>query len=215
MDGNNTSAWLKFALQQIAAESYLDLFISGQRSLVDVLQLGINRPTFTEVNYTRMTLTQASAFDNKYAIVDHHANDATGFSATLIQERGTNDFTLSFRSTEYRNQSEGGDWERDGQPGADGEIFFKGFAFGQLVSMERYYQKIKADGLLPPGATLTVTGFPLVAIWRRCSRKCMKAKLPTPTPLMEQGAGKFQEGLRAFPTEHVLQRWSSSLPTNS
>lgn len=161
MDGNNTSAWLKFALQQIAAESYLDLFISGQRSLVDVLQLGINRPTFTEVNYTRMTLTQASAFDNKYAIVDHHANDATGFSATLIQERGTNDFTLSFRSTEYRNQSEGGDWERDGQPGADGEIFFKGFAFGQLVSMERYYQKIKADGLLPPGATLTVTGFSL------------------------------------------------------
>ena len=36
-----------------------------------------NRPAFAEVNYTRMTLTQATAFDAKYAIVDHHANDAT------------------------------------------------------------------------------------------------------------------------------------------
>ena len=78
-----------------------------------------------------------------------------------MKDLTTGQYTLSFRGTEYPNQSQGGDWERDGLPGADGEIFFKGFAFGQLVSMEKYYQQLKADGWLPQGATLNVTGYSL------------------------------------------------------
>jgi Ca2+-binding RTX toxin-like protein len=73
----------------------------------------------------------------------------------------TNNFTLSFRSTEYRNQSQGGDYERDGLPGADGEIAGAGFAFAQLVSMERYYRELKTSGLLPQNAVLSVTGYSL------------------------------------------------------
>jgi len=157
MPQSNVSTWLKFATQQIAAESYLD----GPGTLEEILAQGNNRANFPILNYTRLTQSQAQSFVQQYDIVNHHANDAIGFSATLTQERGTNNFTLSFRSTEYRNTSEGGDYERDGQPGADGEIFFKGFAFGQLVSMEKYYQKLKADGLLPSGAALTVTGYSL------------------------------------------------------
>ena len=73
----------------------------------------------------------------------------------------TNRYTLSFRSLEYQNQAQGGDWERDGQGGAAGEIAGSGFALGQLVSMERYYQELKNSGKLPAGATLNVTGYSL------------------------------------------------------
>ena len=106
----------------------------------------------------------AQAFVSRYQIVDHHANDATGFSATLMRDTQTGEYTLSFRSLEYQNQVDGGDWERDGQGGAAGEIAGAGFALGQLVSMERYYQELKADPLkLPPGAILNVTGYSLGA----------------------------------------------------
>jgi hypothetical protein len=104
----------------------------------------------------------AQAFDSRYLIVDHHANDATGFSATLMKDTATNTYTLSFRSLEYQNQAMGGDWERDGQEGAAGEIAGAGFALGQLVSMERYYQELKANPLkLPSAAILNVTGYSL------------------------------------------------------
>ncbi|MDH5640926.1 MAG: hypothetical protein OEY28_06495, partial [Nitrospira sp.] len=70
-----------------------------------------------------------------------------------------NNFTLSFRSTESKVHDEGGDWERDGSSGADGEITLEGFAFGQLASMETYYQSLKNSGLLPADAVLNVTGY--------------------------------------------------------
>ena len=155
MPQSNVSTWLAFALQQMAAESYLDgIVLSNNDGIITRLKLGNNNPLLNDPedptldgatrfidlagvpNASQIT-GSAQAFVSRYQIVDHHANDATGFSATLMQERGTNNFTLSFRGTEYPNQSQGGDWERDGLPGADGEIFFKGFAFGQLVSMEK------------------------------------------------------------------------------
>jgi hypothetical protein len=96
MPQSDVSTWLKFATQQIAAESYLD----GPGTLEEILVQGNNRTNFPILNYTRLTQNQAQSFVQQFDIVNHHANDATGFSATLIQERGTNNFTLSFRSTE-------------------------------------------------------------------------------------------------------------------
>lgn len=165
--------WLDFALQQMAAETYLDQFLFGPRSLVEVLTNGNNNEDVIPVDqFTGTTrfvdlvgvsnatqiIGSAQAFASRYLIVDHHANDATGFSATLMRDTTTGEYTLAFRSTEYRDQNQGGDWERDGLPGADGEIFSHGFALGQLVSMEKYYQQLKAQGLLPQDATLNVTG---------------------------------------------------------
>lgn len=78
-----------------------------------------------------------------------------------------NSYTLSFRSTEPRPTVEGGDAERDGlfasglTPAADGEIGLSGFAFGQLMAMERYYLELTTSGTLPTGATLNVTGYSL------------------------------------------------------
>ena len=75
-----------------------------------------------------------------------------------MRDTTTGEYTLSFRSLEYQNQADGGDWERDGLAGAAGEIAGIGFALAQLVSMERYYQELKADSTkLPPGAVLNVT----------------------------------------------------------
>ncbi len=174
--------WLNFALQQMAAESYLDQFISGSRSFVRVLTNGNNNENVVPVGeFTGKTrfvdlsgvptanqiMGSAQAFDARYDVIDHHANDASGFSATLMQDVTTGEYTLSFRSTEPRPATEGGDVERDGlfasglTSAADGEIGFEGFAFGQLIAMERYYLELTTSGKLPAGATLNVTGFSL------------------------------------------------------
>ncbi len=166
MPESNISLWLRFALQQVAAESYLDdIDITNPTQVADALVRGNNRQNFPEGGFTRLVQTQAQQFTQRYQIIDQHANDATGFSATLIKDLSDptgKTFTLSFRSLEYQNQAQGGDYERDGQGGAAGEIAGAGFALGQLVSMERYYQELKANPLkLPPGAILNVTGYSL------------------------------------------------------
>jgi hypothetical protein len=161
MPQSSISSWLQFAVQQMAAESYLDgIVLSNGNDVITRLRLGNNNPLLNDPNdptldgATRFVnladvpnasqiAGSAQAFITRYQIVDHHANDATGFSATLIREKDqngqlTNNFTLSFRSLEYQNQVDGGDWERDGLPGAAGEIAGTGFALAQLVSMERY-----------------------------------------------------------------------------
>ncbi len=141
--------WLGFALQQMAAEAYIHRAQFGELGLLHVLKMGNNNfpgdQSDAEIlpGKTRMTTVQAEQFVQRYQIVDHHVNDATGFSATLIKDLTDptgKTFTLSFRSSEYQNQVQGGDWERDGAAAADGEIGRYGFAFAQLVSMEKYYQ---------------------------------------------------------------------------
>jgi len=173
MPQSQIAAWLDFALQQMAAESYLDDPGGLQTQLArGNNNFGFDPTTGPLLGATRSTNVLADRFIAKYDIVDHHANDATGFSATLMRERDqngqlTNNFTLSFRSTEYRDQSEGGDYERDGvfaAPltfAADGEIGADGFAFGQLAAMENYYLQLTTSGTLPQGAVLNVTGYSL------------------------------------------------------
>ncbi len=85
----------------------------------------------------------------------------TGLSATLIQDKTTGSFTLAIRSTEFRSWATGGDAERD-KTGADTSgILFTGFALAQQAALERYYQWLKDNNKLPPGATLNVTGYSL------------------------------------------------------
>ena len=171
MPQSNLTTWLQFAIQQMAAESYLNaLPPNNQDELIRRLKLGNNNtPTLDpDLNpilpgKTRFTTVQAQQFAQRYQIVDHHADDSIGFSATLLKDLSDptgQTYTLSFRSTEYRTQANGGDRERDGF-GADLEITTDGFAFGQLAAMEDYYQSLKASGKLPAGAVLNVTGYSL------------------------------------------------------
>lgn len=180
---SDIDAWYDRVLQQMAAESYLDQggrLIVAPDKLSPRLRDGANAPVITEEAdrkaATRMTDSQVAYFLGKYRIVDQYINDNTGFSATLIQSRANpNEYTLSFRSTEWRNAPKG-DFTRDGSPGADGEIATHGFAFEQISSMETYFERLKAgdlamgtaaDGasvrnfLAGPGAQIDLTGFSL------------------------------------------------------
>jgi Ca2+-binding RTX toxin-like protein len=169
----------------MAAETYLDgIALSNDADIITRLKLGNNSPIsndpdnsnlsgktrfvdLTDVPNASQLTGSAQAFVNRYDIIDHHANDATGFSATLLYDTQTSSYTLSFRSTEFRTQANGGDRERDGlfaAPltfAADGEIGADGFAFGQLAAMENYYLELTTSGTLPVGATLNVTGYSL------------------------------------------------------
>lgn len=85
----------------------------------------------------------------------------TGFSATLIQKKDSNEYTLSIRSTESRAWEHGGDSERDMEATDKFGVVMTGFALAQLDAMELYYQWLKDNGLLPQGAVLNVTGYSL------------------------------------------------------
>lgn len=85
----------------------------------------------------------------------------TGFSATLIKERGTNEYTLSIRSTESRSWEQGGDSERDMAATDVAGVVGMGFALAQLDALEKYYQWLKDNAFLPQGAKLNVTGYSL------------------------------------------------------
>ncbi|MBS0169405.1 MAG: hypothetical protein JSR62_03555 [Nitrospira sp.] len=166
---SNATVWLNFALQQIAAESYLQgIDLQDVPAVKSRLLLGNNNilgisPTEADLTgKTRFTSALADQFLARYQIVDHHASDATGFSATLLFDRETQQYTLSIRSTEYRDEAQGGDWQRDGLPGADGEIKDYGFALAQLVSLERYWRELTAaGGKVAPDAKINVTGYSL------------------------------------------------------
>ena len=160
---SDINTWYKFVLQQLAAESYLDRISTGEGlTYKDILMFGNTDTRKTaEFGYTRMTEVQATEFLQEYEIVDHNSNDLqSGFSATLMRNKDTGEYTLSFRSTEYRQVADGGDFVRDAQ-GADVDFTQYGFAFAQIQDMEQYYADLKASGKLPAGATLNVTGYSL------------------------------------------------------
>jgi len=158
---NTIRQWLDFALQQVAAESYLQgIDLSDTPAVRQQLLDGNNNrgrvPSSSFKGFTRMTgpdenvASQVRVFSARFKIVSHQENDRSGFSATLLQriaDENSNpilngEYTLSFRSTEYRVESQGGDITRD--LAADKEILNFGFAFGQLRGMEQYWNRLVA-----------------------------------------------------------------------
>ncbi|MBK6436640.1 MAG: hypothetical protein IPF83_12855 [Rhodanobacteraceae bacterium] len=151
---------LDLAILQSAAESYLHQWdqLGGTNSnIARILLAGSNNLENSQVaaahddswgGATGLTATQSTYLLDNFEIVAHYPNDASGFSATLFRKFGTNEYTISFRSTEYEFAADGGDWERDGGPGADGEIATHGFALGQLAAMEDFFAQLKL-GLVP------------------------------------------------------------------
>jgi Ca2+-binding RTX toxin-like protein len=161
---SQTDTWFKFALHQVAAESYLDgiAWANPQQVRARLFQ-GNTRPDVPASGHTRAPDALGRIFTNSnYSIVAHRANDSTGFSGTLLQwtnEQGAIEYTLSLRSTEFKPFDEGGDRERDNLSGANGEVVGSGFAIGQLAALEDFYQR---EVLPVVGATkINVTGYSL------------------------------------------------------
>ncbi|HET8730835.1 MAG TPA: calcium-binding protein, partial [Moraxellaceae bacterium] len=141
--------------------------------------------------YTRMTLPHIDEFLSRFTIIHQWSDNPstgavsgvrpapdmehqaglilngpdmlanTGLSATLIQKNGTNEYTLSIRSTESRPWEQGGDKERDLVATDAQGVVMTGFALAQLDALEKYYQWLKDNALLPSGAVLNVTGYSL------------------------------------------------------
>ena len=107
---SSVATWLRFSLQQMAAEAYLDqISLSDLTRVKQRLLDGNNDARFVvpDANgnlpgVTRFTNALVDRFLSELQIIDHHANDATGFSATLTRDTLTGEYTLSFRSTPPR-----------------------------------------------------------------------------------------------------------------
>lgn len=173
----NIGSLYQFLLQQMAADAYLDDIPPGSiDELRKALIRGNNRQDLElpTNGVTRFTAVQADEFLQRYLVI-HQLSDNpsldqpttfngipldSGFSATLIREKGTDNYTLAIRSTEIKPWSEGGDRERDAS-GADLMLGLQGFAWAQIDTMEKYYAWLKSSGMLPAGARLNVTGYSL------------------------------------------------------
>src|SRR5688572_27671969 len=106
---------------QLAAESYLhrvDLtdrnafgprLVNGNNHFIDPLRPTINTPPDSGLGGTRISEKQLDGFVALFDIIDHLPNQASGFSATLLKNKTTKEYTLAFRSTEYRDIENGGD----------------------------------------------------------------------------------------------------------
>lgn len=133
--------WYDFALQQIAAESFLTddagrliqdpdiqrqrlrlgsnnfapiVYVNGQAQPNELLKTYSGDPdTAILPGATRMTAIQADYFLQNWRIVHQSANDPSGFSATVFRNRSSGEYMMSFRSIEFANQNRGGDFERD------------------------------------------------------------------------------------------------------
>ena len=171
----------EFSLQQVAAESFLEISATDGFSgpeLVRALRLGSNNPLNPDnlptggslAGKTRMTDQQIADFEAGYKIIAHLPNTWSGLSATLFQDRATGTYTLSFRSTEFGDDKAGGDWSRDGIPGADGELGAHGFAIAQVGEAEAWFRELRGQRLgpggvlsklLPDNSVLNVTGYSL------------------------------------------------------
>lgn len=177
------NAHYQFVLQQHVAEVYLENGIYGEDAVARKLADDNNRasdPT-GRLGQTKPTKTQVNVFTTNYQVIHQVSDNAglgdsrpnrqlypggsianTGFSATLIQKVGTNEFTLAIRPTESRSAGVvGGNRERDGY-GADGSIALSGgFALAQICAMKSYYAWLKNSEQIPAGANLNVTGYSL------------------------------------------------------
>lgn len=109
---------------------------------------------------SKFTSTEAEKFANEWEVIEHKSNTETGFSGTLFKNRFTNELVLSFRSTEFIDDS-----ARDCEATNQLEIKNLGWAFGQLSDMETWYAELKAAGHFNDAngqpAHFSVTGYSL------------------------------------------------------
>lgn len=152
--------WYEFVLAQMASDSYLDdefepFSFSDPAQLAARLRNGANHYNNIDelieeekpLSATRMTDLMVTDFGRIWEVIDHLPNTTSGFSATVLRHRTNAAYTLSLRSTESRDAIDGGDVERDSFNGANGQISFDGFAWGQLADLNAYYEQLKAGAL--------------------------------------------------------------------
>ncbi|MEP7301982.1 MAG: calcium-binding protein, partial [Caldimonas sp.] len=146
MRDNSAALYLKYANLQMAAEALLD----DAETYAQKLTSGNNRSS----KFPNLLAEQFIA--DGWTIVDHQESTSTGFSATLFKNTITCEQVVSFRSTEFIDDS-----VRDSQETNKQEIAAFGWAFGQIDDMQKWFASLQAVGKLDPGGRVNVTGYSL------------------------------------------------------
>ena len=142
---------LKYADLQMAAEA---LLVNDDGSLKSDLKKAL---TEGNKHASKFTAPKADAFLAEWSVVAQRANTSSGFSGTLFKSNKTNEYVLSFRSTEFID-----DAARDNMATNTLEIKEIGYAWGQLADMKAWYEELSgAGGQLAGGRPFSVTGYSL------------------------------------------------------
>ena len=161
MNAPTATELLKFVNVQMAAEAlYRFSAIPTSANLLpgDTYSGAILAKDLTDGNRhaSKFTATDAAKFATDWEVVEHKSNTTTGFSGTLFKNKTTNEYILSFRSTEFID-----DAARDNQATNTLEVKQKGWAFGQIDDMEGWYKHLLDTNLIPGGTKISVTGYSL------------------------------------------------------
>ncbi len=110
---------------------------------------------------TKLMIAQMGGSDG-FEFVLQTPNDPSGFSATVLRSRrDPSHYTVAFRSTEFMNQSFGGDYERDGL-GADIDLALRGGAWAQLAAADAWFMRESGPGgVLAQASKIDLTGYSL------------------------------------------------------
>jgi hypothetical protein len=180
-----TAELLKYADLQMAAEAFL-----VQDELTGLLKTGetLMQALIDGNNHaSKFTETQATAFldlNEGWTVLAQKPNTTTGFSGTLFRNNKTKELVISMRSTEFVD-----DAARDNQATNSMEIKEKGWAFGQIDDMEKWYAEIKtqyAADFATAGNKFALTGYSLgghLATAFDLLRRDDTSRLGTPNPV--------------------------------
>ncbi len=157
MANNQINGLLEYANLQMAAEAFL---IEGNELAVPEDRY-LGRLTRGNTHASRFTEVQATQFTIDYEVLTQYRNDplktgGAGFSGTLFKKRGTEEYTLSFRSTEFLD-----DAVRDSKSTNELELKELGWGLGQIAEMEAWYTQLRAEPALLGGKLFNVTGYSL------------------------------------------------------
>ena len=162
---NDISTYLEFSNLQIASEAFIGNTRDQERPGTEKNDIKwrdaeeLKRGNFHTSKFTDI---EAQGFIQRWKVVQHKANTATGFSGTLFEALENipgagvkaGDQVLSFRSTEFVD-----DEVRDSQATNSMEISDRGFAFGQISDLRDWVGQMRAKNLMKDH--ISVTGYSL------------------------------------------------------
>lgn len=156
----NIADYLKYANLQMAAEALYNFnavlnpnLEPGKDTSGDLTKENLTTGNNHASKFTE-TQVELSGLTSDWTVVEHLSNTSTGFSGTLFKKESTNEYVMSFRSTEFID-----DAARDNQATNAMEIKSFGWAFGQIDDMQDWYASLSERGLID--GPLSVTGYSL------------------------------------------------------
>lgn len=177
----STAEMLEMAKLQIVAEAFLEGKLKDNGNRVptprekpytrgdkELSRINKSLLTYGNNHTSKLTEVQAKQFMEDWEDISYMPITDIGFSGTLFRakqpiedDKGNvivekDQLVMSFRSTEFIDDS-----ARDNQATNTLEIAEKGWAFGQIDDMERWYQSLRESKIIGDGEQISLTGYSL------------------------------------------------------